>query len=96
MTSFSTLSRRWPVKPGQRAALHLLSLPPSLHVSLLHLLCPALLPPEIIRVYPRILKVRAHSSNVLHFRGCFFFFLLQESLGQQSIRGGVIEGAVRG
>ena len=105
MTTFSPLSRRWPVKPGQRAALHLPSFPPSLlpflppsPLALPNTACPW----NHLSIAPN-LKSQSPFFKCIAFQRLFFFsfflsffFLLQESLGQQSIRGGVIEGAVRG
>lgn len=64
---FSPVSRRWPVKVARWALLHFLS---SLSIITA---CLTLLPWNHQRVQPQILKVSGHSSNVLHFRGCFFF-----------------------
>ena len=83
---FSPVSRRWPVKVDHRAVLHF---PSSLHHHCL----------------PHIASLKSSESTALNLKSrCPFFkcivfqtfSFLQESLGQQSIRGGVIEGAVRG
>lgn len=84
---FSPVSRRWPVKLGQWAVLYFLS-------SLLHHCLPNIASLKSSESIAPNLKSQSPFFKCIAFQRVFF--LLQESLGQQSIRGGVIEGAVRG